>query len=161
MAATTLAARQFPNTTTKTTGDNTNAVASTAFVQQELTANALSLSSAVFVGGTSGNPLKIIQTFNAQTASYTLVLADAGIGVTMSNASANNLTVPTNASVAFPIGTTVLIASIGVGQTTIVASGGVTINSAGGALKLRVRYSSGTLIKTATDTWLLLGDIST
>jgi hypothetical protein len=99
-------------------------------------------------------------TVNAQSASYTLVITDANKVVTVSNASANNLTVPPNASVAFSIGTQLTIVSIGTGQTNIVAGSGVTINSAGGALKLRVQYSSATLIKTATNTWLLIGDIS-
>lgn len=99
---------------------------------------------------------------NAQTGTaYTLVLADDAKMVTMSNISANTLTVPLNSSVAFPIGTQITIVSINTGQTTIAATSGVTINSAGSALKLRVRYSSCTLIKTATDTWLLIGDITT
>lgn len=96
---------------------------------------------------------------NAQTASYTLVLTDEGKLIQQNVATANNLTVPTNATVAFPVGTQITIVSIGAGQVTIVPAAGVTINSAGGALKLRVQYSSGTLIKTATDTWLLVGDI--
>jgi hypothetical protein len=99
--------------------------------------------------------------FNAQTGTtYTLVLTDDAKLITMSNALANILTVPLNATVPFAVGTQITICSIGVGQTSIAATGGVTINSAGGALKLRVRYSSATLIKTATDTWLLIGDIS-
>src|SRR5664279_3164644 len=44
---------------------------------------------------------------NARTANYTLVLADAGKLVTMNVSSANNLTVPLNSSVAFPVGTLV------------------------------------------------------
>jgi len=100
--------------------------------------------------------------FNAQTGTtYTLVLADDAKVVTMSNTAANTLTVPTNATVAFPVGTQITVVSINTGQTSIAAASGVTINSAGSALKLRVRYSSCTLIKTATDTWLLIGDITT
>lgn len=100
-------------------------------------------------------------TINAQTASYTLVLTDDGKLVTVSIASANTLTVPPNASVAFATGTQITICSIGAGQTTITPGSGVTINSVGGALKLRVQYSTCTLIKTATNTWLCVGDIST
>ena len=102
----------------------------------------------------------IALTINDQTASYTLVLADAGKLVRENVASANNITVPPNSSVAFPIGTQIILNSKGVGQTTIVAGGGVTINSAGGALKLKVQYSTATLVKVATDTWLLSGDIA-
>jgi hypothetical protein len=96
---------------------------------------------------------------NAQVASYTLVLADAGKLVEMSNASANNLTVPLNATVAYPVGAQINILQTGAGQTTVVATGGVTINATPG-LKLRAQWSSATLIKRATDTWVLVGDIS-
>lgn len=97
---------------------------------------------------------------NTQTGtSYTLVLSDAGKLVTLDNASAIALDIPTNASVAFPIGTIVDIAQLGAGQVTVGGTG-VTINSADGDKKLRVRYSSASLIKTATDTWLLVGDIA-
>jgi hypothetical protein len=96
---------------------------------------------------------------SAQTASYTLVLSDSSDLVEMSNASANNLTVPLNSSVAFAVGTQIHILQTGVGQTTVVATGGVTINATPG-LKLRAQWSSATLIKRATDTWVLVGDLS-
>jgi hypothetical protein len=98
---------------------------------------------------------------NTQTTSYTLVLGDAGQLVGMNVASANNLTVPTNASVAFPVGTTVLLRQAGAGQTTVVAAGGVTVSSRGAALKLAGQYAYATLAKVATDTWELSGDITT
>jgi hypothetical protein len=96
---------------------------------------------------------------SAQTASYTLVLADSSDLVEISNASANNLTVPLNSSVAFPVGTQINILQTGAGQTTIVATGGVTINGTPG-LKLRAQWSAATLIKRATDTWVAVGDLS-
>lgn len=106
-------------------------------------------------GGVLESPL--VQ--NQQTASYTLVLADAGKLVEISNASANNLTVPLNSSVAYPVGTQINILQTGAGQTTVVATGGVTINGTPG-LKLRAQWSSATLIKRATDTWVLVGDLA-
>ena len=99
-------------------------------------------------------------TLNSQSASYTLVLTDASKLVVVSNASANNLTVPTNASVAFPTGTQILVQQGGAGQTTFVASGGVTINSRGSALKITGQYGLATLLKTATNTWTLSGDLT-
>ena len=96
---------------------------------------------------------------SAQTASYTLVLSDSSDLVEMSNASANNLTVPLNSSVAFPVGAQIHILQTGAGQTTVVATGGVTINASPG-LKLRGQWSAATLIKRATDTWVLVGDLS-
>ena len=96
---------------------------------------------------------------NAQTASYTLVLADKGKLVEMNVASANTLTVPLNATVAWPVGSSIDILQMGAGQTTIVATAGVTINSTPG-LKIRTQYASATLIKRATNTWILIGDLS-
>jgi hypothetical protein len=96
---------------------------------------------------------------NRQTASYTLVLSDADKLVEMNVGSANNLTIPLNSSVAFPTGTQILLAQYGAGQTTIVATSGVTVRSNGGKLKLNVQYSGATLIKIGTDDWYLFGDI--
>jgi hypothetical protein len=101
---------------------------------------------------------KLITT-NRQTASYTLVLSDADKLVEMNVGSANNLTVPLNSSVAFPTGTQILLAQYGAGQTTIVATSGVTVRSNGRKLKLNVQYSGATLIKIAENEWYLFGDI--
>jgi hypothetical protein len=98
---------------------------------------------------------KLITT-NRQTASYTLVLADADKLVEMNVATANNLTVP--ASV-FSAGTQILLAQYGAGQTTIVAGAGVTIRSNGGKLKLNVQYSGATLIFLSATECYLFGDI--
>ena len=99
-------------------------------------------------------------TINAQTGStYTLVLTDQGGLVTTSNASANTVTVPPNSSVAFATGTTLIVAALGAGQTTLTAGVGVTVVSTPG-LKLRAQYSAATLVKTATNTWLAIGDLS-
>jgi len=102
---------------------------------------------------------KLIVT-NRQTASYTLVLGDADKLVEINNASANNLTIPLNSSVAFATGTQILLAQYGAGQTTIVATSGVTIRSNGAKLKLNAQYSGATLIKIDTNEWYLFGDIA-
>jgi hypothetical protein len=99
---------------------------------------------------------KLITT-NRQTASYTLVLADADKLVEMNVATANNLTVP--ASV-FSAGTQILLSQYGAGQTTIVAGAGVTIRSNGGKLKLNVQYSGATLIFLSGTEAYLFGDIA-
>jgi hypothetical protein len=102
---------------------------------------------------------KLITT-NRQTASYTLVLSDADKLVEMNVGSANNLTVPLNSSVAFATGTQILLAQYGAGQTTIVATSGVTIRSNGAKLKLNAQYSGATLVKIAENEWYLFGDIA-
>lgn len=96
---------------------------------------------------------------SAQTASYTLVLADKNKIVEMSVATANTLTVPPNSSVAYAVGSQINILQTGAGQTTVTAGAGVTINAAPG-LKMRTQWSYATLVKRATDTWVLVGDIS-
>lgn len=93
------------------------------------------------------------------SAGYTLVLGDAGKLITLSHASAQTLTVPANASVAFPIGTAIVLQSIGAGQWTIAGAGGVTVSATPG-LKLRAQFSRGSLIKAATNTWLFAGDLA-
>ena len=109
---------------------------------------------------------KINLAFDAQTGTtYTTVLNDNGQVVTMNNASANTLSIPTNASVAYPVGTQINVLQIGAGQTTIqaVTSGTTSILSTGAtaaAPKLRARYSMATCIKAATDTWYVVGDIA-
>jgi len=97
---------------------------------------------------------------------YTLVLTDQGDILLSSNgATAGTVNIPTNASVAFPVGTQITIIQTGSGQLTIqaVTSGTTTIASTGAtstAPKLRAQNSSATCIKTATDTWYVVGDIA-
>ncbi len=98
---------------------------------------------------------------NAQTgASYTTVLTDDGKLITVSNASANTLTIPPNSSVAYGIGTQINIAQLGAGQVTITAGSGVTLNSAGAKLKLSAQYAVATCVKTDTNTWFVCGSLS-
>lgn len=98
---------------------------------------------------------------NTQTGtSYTLAVNDSGQLVTLSNASAVTLTVPTNASVPYAIGTQITITQANSGQVIVVGDTGVTVNAADGYLKLRTQWSSATLIKTNTNSWILIGDTS-
>lgn len=98
---------------------------------------------------------------NAQVGTtYTLALTDDGKVVEMNNASANTLTVPPNSSVAFPVGSQILVLQTGAGQTTLAAGAGVTINSKDGNLKLSAQWCAATLIKRATDVWVVVGDLS-
>jgi hypothetical protein len=116
------------------------------------------LTSPVINGATIGTSI-INLTLNAQTGTtYTPVLADNGKLVTLSNASAITLTVPTNASVAYATGAQINIQQIDAGQVTIAGDTGVTVNGTG--TKLRTQWSAATLVKTATDTWTLIGDLA-
>ena len=97
--------------------------------------------------------------FNALTlrtvtsTSDTLVLADNGGGVTYSNASATTSTIPPNSSVAFAVGTKIVLINLGAGVVTVTAGAGVTVN--GTPLTL-AQNKGGTCIKTATNTWSFL-----
>lgn len=97
--------------------------------------------------------------FNAQTGtSYTLVLTDVAKVVSLTNAAAITLTVPTNASVAFPIGTQILLYQGGAGQVTISSS--ATIRSQGAKLKTLGQYAVAGLLKVATDEWVAFGNLA-
>ena len=100
-------------------------------------------------------------TIDNKTASYTLVLADANKLIEVNNGSANTLGVPLNSTDAFPIGTQILVAQQGAGQTTITPVSGVTLRSSGGKLKIAAQYGVATLIKRATDEWYVAGDLTT
>jgi hypothetical protein len=119
------------------------------------TTRALTLSGSLFL------------TIDAKTGTtYTFALGDANTElITASNASAQTYSIPTNASVAFPIGTQINIIQIGAGQVTInaVTSGTTTVLSTGAtaaAPKLRAQYSAATCIKAGTDLWYVTGDLA-
>lgn len=107
----------------------------------------------------SGNVIGHIDILD-KSSNYTLVISDDGKLIQMSSASVNTITVPLNSSVGFPVGTQIIIVQSGTGQTVLAtADPSVTINATPG-LKLRARYSAATLIKTATNTWLAIGDLT-
>lgn len=102
-------------------------------------------------------------TVNAQTGTaYTLQLTDRGQTVTMDNASANTVTIPTNASVAFGVGSVITVVQKGAGVTTIAGDAGVTVNGvSAGSGAINNQYQGVSLMKVATDTWIASGDIAT
>jgi hypothetical protein len=100
----------------------------------------------------------------AQTADYTAVIADTyQVLELMNKGTAIAYKIPTNASVAFPIGTVLNILNIGAGLCTIsaVTPGTTTVLSAGAvaASPTLAQYRSAACIKTGTDTWYVVGAI--
>jgi hypothetical protein len=98
------------------------------------------------------------------TADYTAVIADAyQVLVPMNKATAVAFKIPTNASVAFPVGTAITVLNKGAGLCTIsaVTSGTTTVLSAGtvAAAPTLAQYKTAVCIKTATDTWYVAGAI--
>lgn len=101
-------------------------------------------------------------TINAQTGtSYTLVLTDesAHALVTLTNAGAITVTLPSDASVAIPVGGRVDFAVLGAGMATFVAGSGATANGTP-SLVTRAQYSAASAIKVAANTWLVVGDLA-
>jgi hypothetical protein len=113
-------------------------------------------------GVTSGTAtLRLKLEFDAETGTtYTLVAGNLNQLVTLNNASSITLTVPPSV---FSAGDVINIAQIGAGQVTLAQGAGVTINSTGAtatAPKLRARYSAASIICTASNTFLVVGDIA-
>lgn len=92
-----------------------------------------------------------------ETLSYTLVLTDAFLCVEMISASAVNVTIPPNSSVAFQVGTTVSFLQYGAGQVTLVPGVGVTLRTAS-SLTTRIQYSSIGIRQRAINEWVVTGD---
>lgn len=111
------------------------------------------------------NSLPTFTVGTANTTDYTAVLADQyQVLEVMNKATAIAFNIPTNASVAFPIGTAITVLNIGAGTCTIkaVTSGTTTVLSAGAtaAQPTLGQYKSAVCIKTATDTWCVVGAIA-
>lgn len=99
---------------------------------------------------------------DTKAATYTLVLSDKNKIIEMNiTGSANQVVVPTNASVPFPVGSQITIIQYGTGKTQVTAAvpATTTIRSTPGSF-LRAQYSSAALIKRGTDEWILMGDLS-
>jgi len=101
------------------------------------------------------------------TASHTLDstdLASVNAGdqlvIQQNVASANNLEIPLNSTIAFPVGTIIGVRNINTGVVTITAVGGVTLTSPLSAFKLANQWDMAYIEKTATNTWVANGQLS-
>lgn len=94
-----------------------------------------------------------------QSADYTLALADAGTIVEMGSSSALTLTVPDDATVAFPVNTVIEVVQTGSGQLTIAGAAGVALRTPA-SLTARAQYSSIGLRKRSANVWLVSGDLT-
>jgi hypothetical protein len=110
------------------------------------------------VDGTNSVGFRTAPQTSGGASSYTLVLTDSGKHVIFTGGSTATLTVPTNSSVAFPIGTTILVVNDNSGNLTI-SGAGVTFQLANGSTGNRTVATKGlaTCLKTATDTWYVSG----
>lgn len=99
-----------------------------------------------------------IRSPNTQTGAYTFVLDDAERIVEHNAAGAANYTIPPNSSVAFPVGTKLVLVQVGAGQPTLVPGAGVTVRTSSSAAA-RAQWSVLTAYKRATDEWVVYGDM--
>lgn len=93
---------------------------------------------------------------NQQSDSYTLILTDAGKMIEVNKGSAATLTIPANASVAFPVGTIIEAVQMGAGQVTVAITSD-TLQAPNGA-KTAKQYSRVSLYKQAATVWIIGGD---
>jgi hypothetical protein len=99
-------------------------------------------------------------TVTPKTDAYTLALADAGTIITVAHADAKVISVPLNATAAFPVGTIINVVRYGAGAVSVTAVDGVTLNGANeGSVSVSTRYQGVTLLKIATDEWIVSGSI--
>jgi hypothetical protein len=92
---------------------------------------------------------------------YPLQLTDAYKQVEMTSSSANTVFIPKDASVNFPIGTTITVVSMGTGRTSVIAQEDqITTVLASPSYVLRGQYSVATIVKRAANQWLLYGDLA-
>jgi hypothetical protein len=143
------------------TGNASGTAATVTGAAQTAITSVGTLSALAVTGAITAGSLVAPLAINAQTGTtYTFVLADAGKMVTFANASAQTITVPPNSSVAFTVGTQIVLQGILAGAVTLVAGAGVTVNSKDAALAIDGQWAAVTLIKTATDVWSLIGALA-
>jgi hypothetical protein len=97
--------------------------------------------------------------FNSNTGSYTLALTDQGKILPFNTSSTGTVTVPLNASVAFPTGSFVNFVQSGTGPILITGASGVSVQSESSKLKLKGQYAVAGVVKTDTDTWVAFGNL--
>ena len=155
----TLTATAFSGALTgNVTGNVSGSAATVTGAAQSAITSVGTLSSLTVSGAVTAGSLVAPIAINAQTGTtYTFVAADAGKLVTSSNGSAQTITIPPNSSVAFDVGTQIMVQNIGSANATLAQGSGVTIQSKDSAKEIDGQYAACTCIKTATDTWTLIG----
>ena len=133
-----------------------------SFALAPLAVSDLNADSVIFADGTVQTKAGVpsLTEFTEKTASYTLDTLDHQDNIVeMNSGSATTFTIPTNATLAWPVGASMDIFQTGAGQVTIEGAAGVTVNYTPGN-KLRTQWSSATILKRATDSWVIYGDLT-
>jgi hypothetical protein len=164
IGTTEIAYAQFNASEAIIAGTNITKTGATISVADAPTFSGLVTASASGVAFSDGTQTKIgvpsITTISQKTDSYTLSnLNERDSIIEISKGSATTLTIPADGTVNYPVGTTLDVIQTSSGQVTIAGAGGVTVNATPG-LKLRTQWSSATLLKRASNTWLVFGDLT-
>jgi hypothetical protein len=114
-----------------------------------------------YITGSEVNSGMNLTATNTITTTYTFVLTDKDKLVVSNSVSGIVATIPTNASVAYDLGTRIELYRSNTGPFRIIGDTGVTVTEAGSAQELRVQYSVATILKIGTDAWVLFGDTTT
>lgn len=125
-------------------------------VPKTTTVNGKALSSNIVLNQTDIGGLETL----LKSASFTLALTDNYDLLKCVSASTITVTIPTNATVAFPVGSEIVIARYGAGAVTFSPASGVTLYSSDSKKSINKQYEFATLKKIATDEWVLLGSLS-
>jgi hypothetical protein len=150
---------RFQNYTTRDTVITSPAKGTVCFVEQ--TNGGTDINQLQIYNGTSWVGMLDTATLSTKTTDYNLGLADAGQTLLIDSTNDVTVTVPLNSAVPFAIGQRLDIVRLNTGNVTFAgATIGVTINSKNSNKKIAARYSGATLIKTGTDTWVLIGDLT-
>ena len=157
---------QFNASEAITAGTNISKVGSTISVIDAPTFSGLVTASATGVAFSDGTQTKegVPSRTAISTITDTYNLSSGGVAlrdslVECNKATGFTITIPLNSTTAFPVGTSIDFLQIGAGQVTFDKAVGVTLNATPG-FKLRSQWSSATLFKRATDSWVLMGDLS-
>lgn len=107
---------------------------------------------------TSSNMVTYAPTISSNN--YTLILSDKDKMLELNNSVASTVTVPTDSSVNYPIGTQIHLLQVSTGQFTVTPQNSTVIIDATPGLRLRTRWSSATLIKRGPNLWVAIGDFA-
>ena len=127
------------------------------FVRQD--ASAVAINQLQFYDGTSWKFIHGYTTLLPKIASYEPALDDAGKTITFDSTSPTTITIPPNSSKAFPLGTRFDVIRMNTGAVTFVQGSGVNILSKNSNKNIASRWSGATIVKTDTNTWVLIGDL--
>jgi hypothetical protein len=137
--------------TNSTATDSSTQLATDAFTQSAVAVETSRAEGAEALLGTVA--------ITTKTVGYTFALTNGGAEVDYNSSSGGTFTIPTNASVAFPVGAVISCRQMGSGQLTIVGAGGVTLHNGSSLYVTRAQYSLVALTQGAANVWYLDGDV--